>query len=302
MEQQEKGTVILLPKTVDYYQMQLTRLLESEQYGEAINLLRFLLECRPDDRRTVEEWEMLLAWMESQFPVPGEADASKLAEGEEQDEVGILQEHIASRAVQDEKYGRKLLDMLITSESLEKQLMALDQLAFVPDPAFDKPIIQWIKRRSLHPLVQFKGLQTLKARGVSQVQIIKEGKVVKIELESVPSNFEDQPRLIQFILYRVQEVCEVQSPGLSYFAEQVWKEYLAFTFGTQAYDGLLKLEEEEAPLWSAALHLVASELMGSGETDEDIMVHYGLIEEDSKRWELLARSIRSAFGGSAGHS
>lgn len=301
MEQQEKGNVILLPKTVDYYQMQLTRLLESEQYGEAMDLLRFLLDCRPDDRRTVKEWEMLLAWMESQFPVTGEAERSNLEEQEEQDEAGMLQEHIASRAVQDEKYGRKLLDMLVTSDSLEKQLMALDQLAFVPDPAFDKPMIQWIKRRSLHPLVQFKGLQTLKARGVLKVQIVKEGKTVKIDLESVPSSFEDQPRLIQFILYRVQEVCEVQAPGLSYFAEQVWKEYLAFTFGTQAYDGLLMLEEEEVPLWAAALHIVASEFMGGEESNEEIMVHYGLIEEDEKRWELLARSIRSAFGGGIGN-
>lgn len=62
----EKGNVILLPRTIDYYQMRLTRLLETDRFAEAAELLRFLLQCRTDDERTVEEWRMLLEWMESQ--------------------------------------------------------------------------------------------------------------------------------------------------------------------------------------------------------------------------------------------
>ena len=38
----EKGNVILLPRTIDYYQMRLTRLLETDRFAEAEPRIRFV--------------------------------------------------------------------------------------------------------------------------------------------------------------------------------------------------------------------------------------------------------------------
>ena len=54
---------MLLPKTIDFYQIEITRMLETERYEEAIALLRFLAKCDSGDIRTNEEWLALLAWL-----------------------------------------------------------------------------------------------------------------------------------------------------------------------------------------------------------------------------------------------
>ena len=41
--------VYLFPNMLDHYQIQLTRMLEAEQFGEAKRLIRFLLGCRGQD-------------------------------------------------------------------------------------------------------------------------------------------------------------------------------------------------------------------------------------------------------------
>jgi hypothetical protein len=289
-----KGTVILLPRTIDYYQRELTRLLETERYAEAIELLRFLLQCRPGDPRTLEEWQMLHAWLESQF---GRAQGTPPQEEDElEEEAAMLKAHVTERAMQDGGYGGKLLEMLMHSDSIEKQLLSLEQLAFLPDPSLNEPISRWLGSASIHPLVQFKGLQILKARGArSPIQVMKEGKRVRIDLDDVPSGFDDFPRLIQSVMFRVRDVCEVHSPGLVFIAEQIWKQFLAYAFGTELYAELVRLEEEEAEMWAAGLHAIANEWMGGETDDEDVMSSYGLTERDRREWQRVCRRIRSVF-------
>ena len=72
-----RNNVILFPKTHDYYQIELTRMLESERYGEAIALLQFLLTCDGEDARIREEGDALLQWLVSAFP-EAERDAREL--------------------------------------------------------------------------------------------------------------------------------------------------------------------------------------------------------------------------------
>ena len=58
------SNIFLLPNTIDYYQFQITELLERERYGEAKELLKFLLDCRTSETETMEEWRALLDWLE----------------------------------------------------------------------------------------------------------------------------------------------------------------------------------------------------------------------------------------------
>lgn len=295
MEQREKGAVILLPQTVDYYQMQLTRMLEDEQYGEAMELLRFLLQCRPDDPRTAEEWNMLLEWIESEFSRTKETAEDEDLPG---DETELLKAHVAGKASQDRRYGQKLMHMLAESPSVEKQLLALEQLAYIDDRSLDRPLVEWIRRRNLHPLVQFKGLQTLKQRGfTAPVQVFKEGEKVLIDPDEVPVSWEDFPRLVQQVAVLVEERCEVQAPGLAYFAVQLWKEFLAFAFGTKIYQELVKMQEEDADVWASALHIMADRLLGGEADPEAVMLLYGLTDNDRNILDRICKTLAGMFGG-----
>jgi hypothetical protein len=69
---------------LDHYQIQLTRMLEAEQYGEAKELLRFLLHVRGEEPRNYEEWENLLAWLDMAFPDGEPADGEDDGEDEEE--------------------------------------------------------------------------------------------------------------------------------------------------------------------------------------------------------------------------
>jgi len=113
----------------------------------------------------------------------------------------------------------------------------------------------------------------------------------------VPARFDDFPRLIQYVAIRVQEVCEVNSPGLAFFAEQVWKEFLAFSFATAVYAELVKLEEEDVAVWAAGLHAVSSALMGGAGGYDETASCYGLTENDRRAWERACGRIRSVFRG-----
>ena len=59
-ETEHNNNIVLFPKTLDYYQIQLTVMLENERYGEAMKLLHFLLQCQGQEERHYDEWQALL--------------------------------------------------------------------------------------------------------------------------------------------------------------------------------------------------------------------------------------------------
>ncbi|GJM79232.1 hypothetical protein HMSSN139_17280 [Paenibacillus sp. HMSSN-139] len=79
----------MFPKTLDYYQIELTRMLETERYGEAVELLQFLLQCQGEDPRHYEEWQALLDWLLGAFPAlkNGMPDPQGFEEEEETEEM-----------------------------------------------------------------------------------------------------------------------------------------------------------------------------------------------------------------------
>lgn len=298
MSDPDKGTVILLPKTIDHYQLKLTRFLEMEQFGEAIGLLKFLLECRLDDERTEEEWKRLLSWLENEFPnvrdaVPFHEDHTEQTEVREQE---ILEEHILSRMQTDGDYGAKLIALLERSAGMEKQLLALEQLAYIDQPGLDEPILRWLKKAHLHPLVQFKALQTLKHREFEgTLQLVRNEETVTIHVEDVPLSMSDYPRNVQAVLALVQEVCESNSPGLCYFVEEIWQEFMAFIFATSIYDQLVGADDEHIRIWAAALHYTALEMTAGSNEDRELLFKYGLNEQEWIVWETLCGTLQAVF-------
>lgn len=291
MNEQSNDNVILFPKTVEYYQYELTRLLETEQYGNAIKLLRFLLTCQSDDIRAREEWQSLLDWLYMMFPDLVFRSESDL----EQDlsETDLLREHLSAKTEQSMEYAAKLLDSLRENKELDKLMLALDQLAFLDHPDIDQALLDWLTQMPLHPIVQFKTLQTLKKRGVTGVVALhKNGETVEVDIEDTPAGFDQFPSQIQDIIHRVQEISETQHPALSYFAGETWNEFLAFIYGTSFYAQMLKQETACVDVWAAALHLTLLERLFEGGDKAEILEQYGITSELMFQWEQAYRLMQ----------
>ncbi|GAB7054980.1 MULTISPECIES: hypothetical protein [unclassified Paenibacillus] len=291
MNGQSNDNVILFPKTVEYYQYELTRLLESEQYGEAIRLLRFLLACQSGDARAREEWQSLLDWLYMMFPDLIFKPESDL----EQDlsETDLLREHLSAKGEQSLEYAQKLLESLKEHKDVDKLMLALDQLAFLDHPDIDQALLDWLTQMPLHPIVQFKTLQTLKKRGITGVVALhKNGETAEVDIEDTPAGFDQFPSQIQDIIHRVQEISETQHPALSYFAGETWNEFLAFIYGTSFYDQMLKQETDCVDVWAAALHLTLLEHLFEGGDKAEILEQYGITSELAFQWEQAYRLMQ----------
>ncbi len=168
--------VILFPKTVEYYQYELTRLLEAERYAEAMKMLRFLLGCRSDDVTAREEWQSLLGWLQMMFPDMALKNQDQPDE-EDESESDLLRQQMLAKGEQSEAYAQRLLESIRSQHAPDKLMLALDQLAFLEHPGIDETLTGWLEEEELHPLIQFKTLQTLKKRGAAA--LFRSGKTAK---------------------------------------------------------------------------------------------------------------------------
>lgn len=284
--------VILFPKTVEYYQYELTRLLEAERYSEAIKMLRFLLGCRTDDVTAKEEWQSLLDWLQMMFSdwSPEQTDAPKEEDVSEND---LLRQQMLAKGEESEAYAQRLLESIRSQHAPEKLMLALDQLAFLESPAIDGALTGWLKEEEIHPLIQFKTLQTLKKRGVEgSIKIRKNGEEVVCDIEDTPADFERFPSQIQDIINRVQEISEMKHPALAYFASETWNEFLAYIYGTSAYRQMLQQDAACVDVWAAALHLTLLERVFEGGDKAEMMELYGITSELSFQWEQAYRIMQ----------
>lgn len=278
----EKENVILLPKTIEYYQFQLTRMLETEQYESAVELLEFLLKCSGEDAAAYEEWEMLLAWLRTQL---SDADLSEATEGE------LLDESMRLKFQRDHLYIEKLIDTIASDAPLDKKLLALEQLSFAdPHPRMEQALKRWLNDDRLHPLMQFKVLQTLKRVGATGVIRMKRGdETAEAVIEDVPLEWEQFPEKLRRIVHIVQEKCEVHHPALSYFAQQLWEELLQNTYATNDYQTMLALSEEQLAAWAASLHFLSEKMMLGTASEDAVLSMYELNDEDMNQWHKAAQ-------------
>ncbi|MFD2116504.1 hypothetical protein ACFSTH_07530 [Paenibacillus yanchengensis] len=305
---------------LDQYQLQLTRLLETERYAEAKQLIRFLLQCKGLEETHYEEWNNLLDWLEMAFPSATYSDSpcneenyklevhTRSEEIDEQtakyleqfgaeldDSEGELREKLI-RSMQldpvDENFANQIVYIIKNHPVLEQQLLALERAAYLDVPHIEQHLVEWLEQEKVHPVLQFKTLQCLKRRKHDQVITMERmNEKVQLSVMDTPLQFEEFPPSVQTILQQTQEQVEVQDVTLPYFAKELWRECVEFLYGTSYYNRFI-IEPLAIPCLAAALHEILC-LTVYGEANEtEIRERYHI--DDSLRfgYEQAARLLR----------
>lgn len=297
--------VYLLPKTIDYYQEELTRLLETERFGEATEMLAFLLQCRTDDAIAVAEWQHLYDWLVNTFGEPEfSAGGPSVPGGEEEEDVSerdLRKRRLDAKVAGDPAYVDKLLRIVLHESDLEKKMLAVDQLALVEDPRIDAVLVGWLEEAPLHPLLQFKVLQALRTRGGKErVTLHRAGETVTVQVDQTPLGMDDYPAVIRSVPDRVREVCELTEPAMAGFAEHVWQEFLACIFGTSLYRVLEGMDRHAAAVWAAGLHEFMIVSVTGADPQEPLLPQYKLGEREAERVRksrnLILAYMRNSYG------
>lgn len=285
----------MFPNMLDQYQIQLTRLLESEQYGRAKELLRFLLQCQGEDERHYEEWTSLLNWLEMAFPEAGDGDGLVAApEQEDPDEEALIREQYLNPREQDEAYVQQVLYIMKNHPMPDQQLLALERCVYIQAPAIDEEIVEWLTGDpAIHPVVQFHALQCLRKRGASgKIELERMGETAELEIEKTPLSMDDFPAAVSQIIERVESVTESDDPTLPHFARELWKQSIQFLYGTTSFEWMIGGDEEWVDCYAAALHHVLL-LTVYGKADDDfIRETYSITEPLRFRYEQACRTLR----------
>jgi len=299
MTEGPKDNLVLFPKTLDYYQIQLTKMLETERYGEAKALLSFLLQCGGEAERHHTEWQALLGWLEAAFPsADGNLDFESMltdeAEDENDSEEDFLKRRVSERYETDANYIPELLATLYNGDDPGQQMMILSQLMHVSHPDIDLSLRQWLARKEYIPPVQFRALQVLRKQGASgPASFRREGEILSVEAADTPLSFSDFPQAVHQVLERVRQTAEVSDPTLSYFAEETWKECVETAYGTLIYQGMAEDDDGGTDVWAAALHQLLAERLHAKQSDEWVREHYGITGELRFRYEQALRWLRN---------
>ncbi|MFC7678064.1 hypothetical protein [Paenibacillus sp. GCM10028914] len=270
-------------------------MLENERYGEAMELLRFLLQCQGQNERSYEEWQALLEWLEAAFPSSiSSPSGEQEADGEsDEDEAEMKRRMAQDKLSQDAGYADKLLDTVMNGPLTEQTVLALEQLAYLDRPEIDSALAGWLKEKPLHPLLQFRVLQTLRRREMSGVITLPRGtETVEIDVDKVPLSHSEFPEAVLQILDRVAEKTEVHEPTLFYFAQELWTQFVMAIYGTKDYRSLLEDEESTLDIWAAALHDIVSESLKGSSDEEEIRSYYGITDTMRFRYEQAYRSLK----------
>lgn len=296
--EQQKDNLVLFPKTLDYYQIQLTKMLETERYGDAKALLEFLLQCHGEAERHHTEWQALLGWLVAAFPeATSEPGPDSLAEDDDEEdeleEEGWLRRKVTDRAQSDAEYIPKLLATLYNGDNPEQQLLAIGQLMHLEHPDIETALKQWLARQPYLPAVQFKALQALRKLGSSgPIVYWRDGESVTVEAGDTPLSFSEFPAGVHDVLDRVRQAAEVSDPTLSYFAEELWKDCAQSAYGTATYRSMIDGSDSASDLWAAGLHQLLLEKLHGKQNDEWIREQYGITAELRFRYEQALRWLR----------
>lgn len=285
-----KDNIYLFPSMLDQYQIQLTRMLEAEQYREAKELLRFLLQCQGQEKRHYEEWNSLQDWLEMAFPDeasdPGGSDR-------EEDEEAAMREQLLKPPIQDEAYINQVMYIMQHHPMMDQQMLALERAAYIDEGNVTDIILEWLRKEPFHPILQFKALQCLRKRGATGIITIERlDEQVQLEIEATPLSMEQFPEPIGRIIKRTEAVAEIDDPTLPHFARELWKESLQYLYGTTPYRWMLSEDEETVDCFAAALHLTLNLTVYGSANDDDIRDTYGITDSMRFRYEQACRTLR----------
>lgn len=267
-------------------------MLETERYGEAIELLQFLLHCQGQDPKHYEEWQALLDWLMSAFPKSLHTDEQELAE-EEEGEEQLARRHVEAKIAEDKNYPKKLLQAVMERPMSENSFLALEQLAFVDLSEIDDTLHKWLNRSDLHPLLQYRVLQILNRRGSQgSIKFLRGGEEVEIELDQVPLKSTEFPSQMQDVLDRIEQHTGIHNPTLFYFAQELWYQFIMGIYGTMNYRSMLGEEDSILDVWAATLHTIVAETLQDDLSVEDIRNLYGITDSLRLRYEQAYRSMK----------
>ncbi|OXS57912.1 hypothetical protein B1A99_14830 [Cohnella sp. CIP 111063] len=299
MTDRPKDNLVLFPKTLDYYQIQLTKMLETERYGDAKALLAFLLQCKGEAERHHTEWQALLGWLEAAFPsFEGDSgcDAFLQTDGNEEDEgeEEIFQRRLSERSQADANYIPELLAALYNGDDPGQQMLILGQLQHVFHPDIDGSLRQWLAREEYIPPLQYRALQAIRKQGGSgPVAFWRDGESLTVEAADTPLSFAEFPQGMHQVLERVKQSAEVSDPTLSYFAEETWKDCAELAYGTPTFKSMAEDDDGSSDIWAAALHQLLMEKLHAKHGDEGIREQYGITDELRFRYEQALRWLRN---------
>ncbi len=272
-------------------------MLENERYGEAMDLLRFLLQCQGQDQRHYDEWQALLEWLEAAFPqynrANSGADDMPESDEEEPDEDEMKRRNVQAKLAEDRFYADKLLETAMQEPLSEQNMLALEQLSYLEGAAIDDALVKWLQNKPLHPLLQFRVLQTLRKRGMQgNIELTRGQERARIDVEAVPLSPEEFPPQVGLITERVAGQTEVQEPTLYYFAQELWTQFIMAIYGTDDYFSIIDENDETIDIWAASLHQIVSESLTGSRSDEDIRYMYGVTDTMRFCFEQAYRTMK----------
>ena len=271
-------------------------MLESERYDEAMGLLRFLLQCQGQEERYVDEWQALLEWLETAFPqyISGEDNEQATTDNEvELEEEDLARRNAEWKFAQDSNFANKLLSIVKDEVLSEQTMLALEQLSYLNGDAINQELVIWLQTHDIHPLLQYRVLQTLHKRGMQgSITFMRGQEQVEVDIESIPTKDSDFPLAVQQIVDRVAQYTEVQEPTLFYFAQELWSQFIKAVYGTNAYLSMLTEEDLVMDIWAAALHQTVSESLTGSRNEEETRSIYGITENFRFRFEQAYRVMK----------
>ncbi|MEF2243378.1 hypothetical protein [Paenibacillus sp. IITD108] len=281
---------------LDEYQIQLTRMLEAEQFEEAKRLLHFLLQCQGQDDVHYSEWESLLEWLNMAFPAYETEDALQTADQADDDPYGEeerLRAELLKSEQLDEAYMNQIVYIIQNHPMLEQQLLALERAVYMSLPLIDDQLIQWLESEQIHPVLQFKTLQCLKRRGVDRsVTLERMGEKVTLAVADTPLSLSEYPEPILAILKKTESVIEQDDPTLPYFAMELWKDCLQFLYGTATYARMADEKVLSTQCFAAALHLTLCLTVYGRANDDEIRDLYEINDSSRFCYEQACRVLR----------
>lgn len=281
----------MFPSMLDQYQVQLTQFLEKEQYEEAKDLLRFLLQCQGDERQHAMEWGNLLNWLEQAFPSTDYVDELDQAEDlEQQFRKAALGDYGSINSIQ---ASEKIMSQLEGSGPIDQQMLALERAEFIESDHLDEQLIEWLESHSLHPALQFKALQTLKKRGATgTVTLSRLGEVVELDIEETPLSMNEFPESVNAILDKAVMALEAIDVTMPILVTELWIECLQCLYGTRSYGWMLHEEQYIEDCFAAGLHTTIQLIVYGQAVEDDIREIYGITDEYRFRYEQASRIVR----------
>lgn len=279
----QRGRVLLFPNSESYYRKEITQLLEDEQYRAAAEHLEQLLSFETPGSLQRDEWKKLLLALQ---PLLEEEDERY------DSEAALVEAELHSRKATHREYAQQLFEDL-SKPHAGKQLLALQQLAYLGDERLGDDLYKWLNaQQKLHPSVQYQALRTLKSMGKSgEIELERLGQVIELRIQDIPLTPEEYPQASHDVLKAITAVNEGRDPHLMFLAEPTWFEFITYIYGTASYNQMMTANEQDLSVWAAALHVVVQESLTGEAEREEILDWYAIEEGDFFKWHEAHRQL-----------